>query len=253
MPSQAYSLCHISTVGTISNVMDHLVDHLEDYPDDENCDTDALGYSELAWPSDSRWRPAVAVLGAVVAVGAIATAVIVNSGDSATTKATVGARTPAPYTVMTTPSLPSTALTPPSPRPTSAPTLPRETITTVTPTGPAALPTLGPVPTLPNAAPPSIATPAPALNPRTVIYSVSGSKQLIDLVNIVYTDARGFPVTEFNVTLPWTKAVVLNPGVETESVVATSLTSRLTCSIVNAQGQLVKASTGSSIIATCTR
>lgn len=74
--------------------------------------------------------------------------------------------------------------------------------------------------------------PAP-LNPRTVVYRVTGTKQLFDLVNVVYTDARGFPVTDFNVSLPWTKMVVLNPGVQTESVVATSLYSRLNCSIVN--------------------
>ena len=71
--------------------------------------------------------------------------------------------------------------------------------------------------------------------------------------SIVYTDARGFPVTEFNVALPWTKAVVLNPGVQTESVIATSIYGQLNCSIVNAQGQLVKASTSSSALATCTR
>lgn len=82
---------------------------------------------------------------------------------------------------------------------------------------------------------------------------MTGSKQLLDIVNVVYTDARGFPVTEFNVALPWTKMVVLNPGVQTESVVATSIYSRLNCGVLNAQGQLVVASANNSIIATCTR
>ncbi|OBK29429.1 hypothetical protein A5634_18390 [Mycobacterium asiaticum] len=100
---------------------------------------------------------------------------------------------------------------------------------------------------------PTATPPGAALHPRTVVYSVAGSKQLFDLVNIAYTDARGFPVTEFNVALPWTKVVVLNPGVQTESVIATSIYSQLNCSIVNAQGQLVKASTNNSSIATCTR
>ena len=56
---------------------------------------------------------------------------------------------------------------------------------------------------------------------------MAGTKQLLDLVNIVYTDAQGFPETEFNVALPWTKVVVLNPGVQTQSVIATSIYSHL--------------------------
>ncbi|QNI14659.1 hypothetical protein GAN18_06985 [Mycobacterium kubicae] len=106
----------------------------------------------------------------------------------------------------------------------------------------------------PTAVPPrTVPPPSAGLNPQTVVYSVTGDKQLFDLINVVYTDARGFPVTEFNVALPWTKVVVLNPGVKTESVVATSLYGRLNCAIANAQGQLVKASTNNAIIATCTR
>jgi hypothetical protein len=123
----------------------------------------------------------------------------------------------------------------------------------VTPPGiaPTRAPSAAPTPT---AAPPQTGTPPPAaLNPRTVVYSVTGTKQLFDLVNVVYTDARGFPQTEFNVSLPWTRMVVLNPGVQTQSVVATSIYGRLNCSIVNAEGQTVVASTNNAIIATCTR
>lgn len=104
----------------------------------------------------------------------------------------------------------------------------------------------------PTAAP-TQAGPLAALNPRTIVYSVTGTKQLLNLVNVVYTDERGFPVTEFNVSLPWVKMVVLNPGVQTESVIATSLYGRLNCSIVTATGQPVVVSTNNTIIATCTR
>ena len=65
---------------------------------------------------------------------------------------------------------------------------------------------------------------------------MTGTKQLLDLVNIVYTDARGYPQTEFNVSLPWSKVIVLNPGVQTQSVIATSIYGRLNCSILNAAG-----------------
>ncbi|HTY30455.1 MmpS family transport accessory protein, partial [Mycobacterium sp.] len=110
---------------------------------------------------------------------------------------------------------------------------------------PAQTPTAAPLPT---AAPPPV-----AVNPRTVVYSVTGTKQLLDLVNVVYTDARGYPQTDFNVSLPWSKVVVLNPGVTTESVVATSFYGRLNCAIVNAAGQPVAASANNGVVATCTR
>lgn len=191
-----------------------------------------------------------------MAAGAIATAVIVHSGDSATTKATVGPSasrtlTSAPPRTTVPPSLSPTAPPSSTAPPTTRVQLPQETVTTVTkapPQAPTAAPTL-PVPgQIPGATPPGA-----ALSPQTVVYSVTGTKQMFDLVNVVYTDARGFPVTEFNVALPWTKVVVLNPGVQTESVIATSLYGHLNCSIVNAQGQLVKAATDSGMIATCTR
>lgn len=192
----------------------------------------------------------MAILGAVLAVGAVATAVIINSGDSASTKATVGA--PAPRTLTTAPLTPRTTAPPSaSPRPSVTPQLPPETVTTVT--TPSASPSLAPTQT-PTAAPPPAGAPPPVvLNPRTVVYSVTGTKQLLDLVNVVYTDARGYPQTEFNVSLPWSKVIVLNPGVQTESVVATSFYGRLNCSIVNAAGQAVVVSANNGIMATCTR
>lgn len=175
---------------------------------------------------------------------------IINSGDSATTKATVGVPTPRTAVTSSRSSAPPSAVTS---APSSGAALPPETVTTLAPSA-APTKTATPSTRLPNAAPaPTAAPPGATLHPRTVIYSVTGTKQLFDLVNIVYTDGRGFPVTEFNVTLPWTKVVVLNPGVQTESVIATSIYGQLNCSIVNAAGQLVKASASNSALATCTR
>jgi Mycobacterium membrane protein len=243
---------HIRNIGIIRNMVTEpigLVTSTSDYPDEgydtDGADADFDGYGELAWPADTRWRPVVAILGAVVALGAVATAVVVNSGDSASTKATVGA--PPPRTLTTAPPTPKTTA-PPSP---SAIQLPPETFTTVPLPSPS--PSVGPT-QLPTAAPaPTVAPPPVTLDPRTVVYSVTGTKQLLDLVNIVYTDARGYPQTEFNVSLPWSKVVVLNPGVQTESVIATSFYGRLTCSVFNAAGQPVVASANAGAMATCTR
>jgi hypothetical protein len=88
---------------------------------------------------------------------------------------------------------------------------------------------------------------------RTFVYRVTGSKQLLDLVSVIYTDAQGVPQTDVNVSLPWSRTVVMNPGVQIRSVVATSLTSHLNCSISDGAGQPVAVSTSNSMIATCTR
>lgn len=238
----------MANFGTMGTTLPHL-DRVRDYPDE---DTDELyaaesypdgDYTWTGWPAEFRLRPITAILGVVVALGAITTAVVINSGDSASTKATVGA--PAPHTLT---SAPLTTTSPsPSPSASRAPQLPPETVTTVT--TPSAAPTWRPT----AAPPPAPAPPPVVLNPGTVVYTVTGTKQLLDLVNIVYTDAQGYPQTEFNVSLPWSKAIVLNPGVTTRSVVATSIVSRLNCSIVNAEGHLVVASTNNSNLATCTR
>lgn len=242
------TITHISNIGIIRNTLTDLDGLVHDYPDEsyDGADTDIRdGYGELAWPSDTRWRPVVAILGAVVALGAVATAVIINSGDSASTKATVGP--PAPRTLTTAPPAPRTTAPPgaSTSHPRATP-LPPETVTTLAP------PSASPSP-VPAAPPPLAAAAPPALNPRTVIYSVTGTKQLLDLVNVVYTDARGYPQTEFNVSLPWSKVIVLNPGVQTQSVVATSFYGRLDCAILNAAGQPVVVSANNGIMATCTR
>ncbi|WP_421845828.1 hypothetical protein [Mycobacterium sp.] len=232
---------------------------VQDHPDEQSyeyrLDSSHGAEEEWVWPADRRWRPVAAIIGAVVALGAVATAVIINGGDSASTKATVGA--PTPQTAVSTtrqptaqPRTPPSASTATVPSPSPNQRHP-ETVTTVT--QPSASPSAA-APRIPTAAPPPVAAPPRAtLHPRTVVYSVTGTKQLLDLVNVVYTDARGFPVTDFNVSLPWTKMVVLNPGVQTRSVVATSIYGRLNCSIVNAEGQTVVAAANNTIIATCTR
>ena len=206
-----------------------------DYPDDDiYADVD-----DHADAPDHRWRPLALVAAGVLVLALIATALIVNGGDSTSTSATVG---PAPSrSAMATPQPPRSTAQPPSTR------LPRETVTTVTPP-PSALPT-APLPTVPPTPPSSL----PVLNPRTVVYRVTGTKQLLDFVSIVYTDAQGLPHTDLNVSLPWSKVIVLEPGVQVRSVIATSLGGHLNCAIANAEGQTVSASTNNSMIATCTK
>jgi hypothetical protein len=256
---------HISNIGYIRNTVHARGGLVHDYPDHETagadfrdedgygeagwedgwdpdgCDEDDYdqdGYDEgrygaLAWSVERRWRPVAAFVGCVVALGAIATAVVINSGDTASTKATVGAPTPRTAIAQTTQAPAASAPKPAKPQP------PPETVSTVAP---------------PSAAPsPTALAPAATLDPRTVVYSVNGTKQLLDLVSIVYTDARGLPQTEFNVALPWSKMIVLNPGVQNVSVVATSIYSHLDCSVFNAAGQTVVASANNASIATCTR
>jgi hypothetical protein len=227
--------------------MNHLDTDIEDYQYDDETYTDG---DEYAGPADHRWRPVAAIAGGVLVLAVIATIVIVNGGDSASTTATV---VPSPSrTVIATPR-PTT--------PKAAPTvsLPPETVTTLPPhsTTPTARPTDTPTaePSAAPTAPPPAASPStlPAVDPRTFVYTVTGTKQLLDLVTVIYTDAQGLPHTDFNVSLPWTKTVVLNPGVQTKSVVATSLYGQLNCAIVNAEGQTIVASTSNTMIATCTR
>jgi hypothetical protein len=235
-PACLYLIDNISTIST----MNHLDSNIQDYPDEVDetyTDSDAP-----VGPTDYRWRPVAAIAAAVFVLAVIATVLIVNGGDSASTTATV---VPPTRTVIATPR-------PTTPPPTSS--LPPETVTTVPsrPRAPTARPTAEPSPT-PTAASPSTPSTPPAVDPHTFVYRVTGSKQLFDLVSIIYTDAQGLPHTDLNVSLPWSKTVVLTPGVQIKSVVATSLTGRLNCAITDAAGQTVVASTNNAIIATCTR
>ena len=89
--------------------------------------------------------------------------------------------------------------------------------------------------------------------PRTVTYQVTGTRSLLDLVTVVYTDGQGALQTQFNVALPWVRSVTLDPGVELTSVTATSLTGQLNCSVTDANGATLVAQNSNSMIATCTR
>jgi hypothetical protein len=119
-----------------------------------------------------------------------------------------------------------------------------ETVTTVTPS-----PSAGATPA--TTAPPAPAVSAP--DPRTITYQVTGTRQLLDLVTVIYTDQQGALQTEVNVALPWTKTVVLDPGVNLTSVTATSLMAQLNCSITDAGGAAIAAQSSNSMIATCTK
>ncbi len=102
---------------------------------------------------------------------------------------------------------------------------------------------------------PQVAAPPPpvAPSPRTITYRVTGNRQLIDLVTVIYTDQQGALQTDVNVALPWAKTVVLNPGVELKSVTATSVGGQLNCGIYDASGTLIAYQSNNSMIATCTQ
>jgi hypothetical protein len=212
-------------------------DYSDDTVDDIYADSD-----DLYAPIDQRWRPVAAIAGIVFVLAVIATVVIVNGGDSASTSATV---VPPTRGVIATPR-PSARPAPPDA------SLPPERVTTVTPPPRQPSPTATAAPTVipPAATAPSL---APDVAARTFVYRVTGTKPLLDLVTVIYTDAQGAPQTDLNVSLPWSRTVVMNPGVGIRSVIATSLTGHLNCSITDGAGQPISVSTSNSMIATCTR
>jgi hypothetical protein len=221
--------------------MNYLDSDIQDYSDDDTVDDIYADGDDFA-PSDQRWRPVAAIAGIVFVLAVIATVVIVNGGDSASTSATV--------VVPPRSASPTPRLSPPT-----ASLLPPETVTTVTPppkisqtptAGPTAAPTVIPPPAAVPSVPPDVAA-------RTFVYRVTGTKQLFDLVTVVYTDAQGAPQTDFNVSLPWSRTVVMNPGAQIRSVVATSLTGHLNCSITDGAGQPIAMSSSNAMIAACTR
>jgi hypothetical protein len=219
--------------------MNYLDRDIQDYPDDA-FDGSYVDGDDFDEPTDERWRPIAAIAGIVFVLAMMATVVIVNGGDSTSTSATV-----------VPPSRSVTA----SPRLSAPPALPPETVTTVTPSPkPSQTPTAGPT-AAPTVIPPPAAVPPlpPDVAARTFVYRVTGTKGLLDLVTVVYTDASGAPQTDFNVSLPWSRTVVLNPGVQIRSVMATSLTGHLNCSIADGAGQPVSMSTSNAMIATCSR
>lgn len=211
-------------------------DDVEDFEDFEDYD----GYRHD--PDDRRWLWVASVAGIVLLIAVAGTMMILSGGDSGTTSATVATSTSEPAPYPTAAPSPSAAPTPSATRPPAA--LSPETVTSVTPT-PTASAT--PTPTSTEAAPP------PAADPRTITYQVTGNRQLLDLVTIIYTDHQGALQTEVNVALPWTKQVVLDPGVDLSSVTATSVAGQLNCTITDASGATVAAQNNNTMIANCTR
>jgi hypothetical protein len=192
-------------------------------------------------PIDRRWMWVAGVAGAILLVAVICTVVILGGGDSGSVSSTT-----APPLTTTQPAA-TTSASPVAPTPSPSASLPPETVTTVTPT-PSATASAPPV-APPIAAPPTDAT----LAPRTVTYRVFGNRPLLDLVTVIYTDQQGALQTELNVALPWTKTVVLDPGVELTSVTGTSLTGQLNCSITDASGALITQQNSNSMITACTK
>jgi hypothetical protein len=190
---------------------------------------------------DRRWMWVAGIAGLVLFLAVVTTGVILGGGDSGSVSATMTSSAPTSAAPATTTAAPTPAAAAPA-----VPALPPETVTTVRPS-----PTVAeapPAPVVPEAAPP-----APAPSPRTVTYRVTGNRQLIDLVTVIYTDQQGALQTDVNVALPWTKTVVLDPGVELKSVTATSVAGQLNCSITDAAGNVLTAQNSNSIITTCTQ
>ncbi|WP_123025637.1 hypothetical protein [Mycolicibacterium stellerae] len=209
-------------------------DAYADYDDYDDDDYDAYGGYAVDH-DDRRWLWVASVAGIVLLIAVAGTLMILSGGDSGTTSATVSPSTsrPVPY--------PSDA---PSRTP-SATALPPETITSVTPTPTAAPPSA--------IAEPTEVAPPPAASPGTVTYTVTGNRQLFDLVTIIWTDQQGALQTDVNVALPWTKQVTLDPGVSLTSVTATSVGGQLNCSITDGAGETLVAQNNNTMITNCTR
>ncbi|KAA0080178.1 hypothetical protein CIW52_25715 [Mycolicibacterium sp. P9-64] len=216
-----------------------VLDDADEFDYDADLDVDYEDYDDYAEPIDRRWIWVAGVAGVILLVAVICTVVILGGGDSGSVSKTVSP--PA----ATTSQAPTTSVAPPvatsrAPLPPAAPLTP-ETVTTVAPE-----PTASAAPT-PTA--PAVAAP----DPRTITYQVTGTRQLLDMITVIYTDQQGALQTELNVALPWTKTVVLDPGVTLTSVTATSLLGKLDCSITDAGGATIAAQANNTMITTCTK
>jgi hypothetical protein len=212
-------------------------DGLADYPDDDDY-TDVIEYDEES--IDRRWMWIAGVAGLILFLAIGTTGIILGGGDSGSVTATGTSSAPTATSAPVTTSAPVAA----TPAPLS-PSLPAETVTTVSPTAEATAPA--------PAQPQAVVPPPVAPSPRTITYRVTGNRQLIDLVTVIYTDQQGALQTDVNVALPWAKTVVLDPGVELKSVTATSVGGQLNCGIYDATGTLIAFQSNNSMIATCTQ
>jgi hypothetical protein len=211
-------------------------DAYADYEHDDFEDYDGYRHEH----DDRQWLWVAGVAGIVLLIAVAGTLMILSGGDSGTTSATVSPSTSRAAPYPSDAPAPSAAPRPSGSRAPSATALPPETITSVSPTPSAS-------------AEPTEAAPPPAAGPRTVTYQVTGNRQLFDLVTIIYTDQQGALQTAVNVALPWTKQVVLDPGVELTSVTATSVAGQLNCAITDGAGQTLAAQNNNTMIANCTR
>ena len=211
------------------------------YDDHADSDDDYDEIYEYEDPIDRRWIWVAGVAGAILLIAVICTVVILGGGDSGSVSKTVIAATPTAPPVATSTAPPARSTAPP----TAVAPLSPETVTTVAPS-----PSPTAIATPPVAAP---VLPAPVAAPGAITYQVTGTRSLLDLVTVVYTDAQGALQTDFNVALPWVKSVTLNPGVELKSVTATSLTGQLSCSITDSAGAVIVAQPSSSMLTTCTK
>jgi hypothetical protein len=224
------NLRHDSDVGDYDSY-----DSYEDYDDYDDGNDEIYEYED---PIDRRWIWVAGVAGAILLIAVICTVVILGGGDSGSVSKTIIATTATtpPVATSTAPPVMTSAAPPPAP---VAPLSP-ETVTTVAP----------------SPSPTASADPAPAVaapSPNAITYQVTGTRQLLDLVTVVYTDAQGALQTEFNIALPWSRTVTLDPGVQLKSVTATSLTGQLNCSITDGSGAAIVAQATNSMITTCTK
>ncbi|MCV7193184.1 hypothetical protein [Mycolicibacterium brumae] len=196
---------------------------------------------------DTRWRFVAVIAGIVLLVALIGTAVALRGRDASTVAVTPSPTAPAttPRTVTatippSTTAAPSTSAAVPAPSGEANP----ETVVTVPPSTTAHQnPPADPLP--------PAAEVDPAVAQRTVTYTVTGNRQLFDLVTVIYTDEQGFPRTDINVALPWTRTVVLNPGVTLKSVTATSVAGQLNCAINDGAGSMLAQQNAGTILAAC--
>jgi hypothetical protein len=217
------------------------VDDRDRYDDNEDPD-DYDDYGEIEEyyePIDRRWIWVAGVAGAILLVAVICTVVILGGGDSGSVSTTVAPPVTTSQPAATTSAAPVTT-TPSAPPPVAS--LPAETVTTVTPTA-----------SVPPSTTPTQAAPPPAPAPNAITYRVTGNRNLLDLVTVIYTDSQGALQTDVNVALPWSKTVVLDPGVTLSSVTATSLTGQLNCSITDAAGAAIAAQNNNTMITNCTK
>ena len=211
----------------------------DEYEGVEGYDDEYGDIEEYYEPIDRRWIWVAGVAGAILLVAVICTVVILGGGDSGSVSTTVAPPVTTSQPAATTSAAPVTT-TPSAPPPVAS--LPPETVTTVTPTA-----------SVPTSTTPTQAAPPPAPAPNAITYRVTGNRNLLDLVTVIYTDSQGALQTDVNVALPWSKTVVLDPGVTLSSVTATSLTGQLNCSITDAAGAAIAAQNNNTMITNCTK